>query len=96
VAEVSHDRSPIKVNSVDQDRGCGDAARVQLYGTVTGPPGVPGEPNRLYAQLRVEPMTGIEPAYSAWEAIFQVRTGVLYRLVNGPLGYLEYQLQQRF
>ena len=40
---------------------------VQLYGTVTGPPAVPGEPNRLYAQVSVEPMTGIEPAYSAWE-----------------------------
>lgn len=39
-----------------------------VYGTDTGPPALaerlPGEK----ALLDVEPMTGIEPAYSAWEA----------------------------
>ena len=86
MAEVSHGRCPIEVNSVDQDRGCGDAARVQLYGTVTGPPGVPGEPNGLYAQLKVEPMTGIEPAYSAWESYFQIRTVMPYGPARDPIG----------
>ncbi|MDT5278453.1 MAG: hypothetical protein QOG95_5385, partial [Mycobacterium sp.] len=55
------------MNSVDQDCGCSEAARSVVrdrYGTAA----VPGEPHRLYAQVNVEPMTGIEPAYSAWEA----------------------------
>ncbi|MGC7367956.1 hypothetical protein RBA14_23325, partial [Mycobacteroides abscessus subsp. abscessus] len=44
-----------------------DATLARLHGTLTGPPAfaerLPGE----NALVKVEPMTGIEPAYSAWE-----------------------------
>src|SRR6516162_7215932 len=40
-------------------RGCG---------TVTGPRACESGRQGSYALVRVEPMTGIEPAYSAWEA----------------------------
>jgi hypothetical protein len=42
---------------------------VQFYGTVTGPRADSGVVIGLKLQLDVEPMTGIEPAYSAWEAV---------------------------
>jgi hypothetical protein len=38
------------------------------YGTVTGPTPNAENGNRAKPQVIVEPMTGIEPAYSAWEA----------------------------
>ena len=40
---------------------------VQFYGTVTGPRADSGVVIVVKLQLDVEPMTGIEPAYSAWE-----------------------------
>jgi hypothetical protein len=33
-----------------------------------------------------EPMTGIEPAYSAWESYFQIRTVMPYRPARDPIG----------
>ena len=39
----------------------------RVYGTVTGPPTPVREVADGFALVRVEPMTGIEPAYLAWE-----------------------------
>ena len=41
---------------------------ISRRGTVTGPPAREHGRRDGFAQLDVEPMTGIEPAYSAWEA----------------------------
>jgi hypothetical protein len=46
-------------------KGEGDAA---VYGTVTGPNELRPRRSTPFALVNVEPMTGIEPAYSAWEA----------------------------
>ncbi len=48
--------------------------------TVTGPPPRAGGRRDEYRQLDVEPMTGIEPAYSAWEAISSVERAFRYWL----------------
>lgn len=41
------------------------------YGTVTGPSASAVPEPVGYALVNVEPMTGIEPAYSAWEAFLR-------------------------
>lgn len=44
------------------------ASRASAYGTDTGPRAARDRRDRALVLVDVEPMTGIEPAFSAWEA----------------------------